>query len=75
MRERTMLAGQVEGVQALEAEVADTLELIAMAEADGDAALVTEGERRCAGPPRRPSGARSRACCPARPTAATRSWR
>ena len=44
MRERTQLAGQVEGVQALESEVADTLELIAMAEADNDTALVAEGE-------------------------------
>ena len=33
----TLLASQVDGVQALEREAADTLELIAMAEADGDA--------------------------------------
>ena len=44
MRERTLLAGQIEGVQALESEVSDTLELIGMAEADNDAALVAEGE-------------------------------
>ena len=43
MRERTQLANQVEGVQALEAEVADTLELIVLAEADGDSGLATEG--------------------------------
>ena len=43
MRERTQLANQVEGVQALESEVADTLELIALAEADGDGSLATEG--------------------------------
>ena len=39
MRERTLLANQVDGVQALETEVADTLELIGMAEADSDAGL------------------------------------
>ena len=33
MRERTQLANQVEGVQALESEVADTMELIALGEA------------------------------------------
>ncbi len=43
MRERNQLAGQVEGVQRLEREVADTLELIQLAEADGDAALVADG--------------------------------
>jgi peptide chain release factor 2 len=43
MRERTLLAGQVEGVSALEAEVADTLDLIAMAEDEDDGAMVAEG--------------------------------
>ncbi len=43
MRERTQLASQVEGVQALQSEVADTLELIGMAEAEGDAGLAAEG--------------------------------
>ncbi len=43
MRERTRLAGAVEGVQRLEAEIADTSELIAMAEADGDGAMVADG--------------------------------
>ena len=43
MRERNQLAAQMEGVRKLEAEVADTLELIALAEADGDAAMVAEG--------------------------------
>jgi peptide chain release factor 2 len=43
MRERNQLASQVEGVQALEQEVADTIELIGMAEADGDAAMAAEG--------------------------------
>ena len=43
MRERNQLAGQMEGVRKLEQEVADTLELIAMAEAEGDAAMVAEG--------------------------------
>ncbi len=43
MRERTQLANQVEGVQALEAEVADTLELIALAETDDDSQLAAEG--------------------------------
>ncbi len=43
MRERTRLASAVEGVQRLEAEIADTSELIAMAEADGDTAMVADG--------------------------------
>jgi peptide chain release factor 2 len=43
MRERNQLASAVEGVQALEQDVADTMELIAMAEADNDSAMMTEG--------------------------------
>ena len=43
MRERTRLANAVEGVRRMEAEIADTSELIAMAEADGDAAMVADG--------------------------------
>jgi peptide chain release factor 2 len=43
MRERTRLAGQIEGVLKLEQDVSDSLELIAMAEADGDAAMVQDG--------------------------------
>ncbi|MDG6094288.1 peptide chain release factor 2 [Acetobacter sp. AN02] len=43
MRERTMLAGQIEGVQRLETDVADTLDLIGMAEAENDADMVAEG--------------------------------
>ncbi len=43
MRERNQLAGQMEGVRKLESEVADTLELIGMAEAEGDAAMTDDG--------------------------------
>jgi peptide chain release factor 2 len=43
MRERNQLAEQMEGLRRLEGEVADTLELIALAETDGDAAIVAEG--------------------------------
>jgi peptide chain release factor 2 len=43
MRERNQLATQIEGVRKLESEVADTLELIALAEADGDTAMVEDG--------------------------------
>jgi peptide chain release factor 2 len=43
MRERNRLASQTEGVVAIETEAADTLELIAMAEAEGDAAMVADG--------------------------------
>lgn len=43
MRERTQLAGQVEGVQTLETDVADTMELIELAEAEGDAAMIADG--------------------------------
>ena len=42
MRERNKLASARDGVVALETEVADASELIGMAEADGDAALVGE---------------------------------
>ena len=38
MRERTRLADQIEGVQKLEQDVRDALELVEMAEAEGDAA-------------------------------------
>lgn len=48
MRERTLLANQIEGVQALETNVNDTSELIEMAEAEGDADLVAEGLASCA---------------------------
>ncbi|KDE21429.1 peptide chain release factor 2 [Acetobacter aceti 1023] len=43
MRERTLLANQIEGVEALEANVRDTSELIELAEAEGDDDLVAEG--------------------------------
>jgi len=43
MRERNHLAAQVEAVQRLETDVADTAELIALAEADGDQAMADEG--------------------------------
>lgn len=43
MRERTLLANQIEGVQNLENEVEDTLELIGMAEEEGDADMVADG--------------------------------
>jgi peptide chain release factor 2 len=43
MRERNHLAEQMDGLRKLEREVADTVELIAMAEADGDAAMTEEG--------------------------------
>jgi len=43
MRERTRLAGAMEGVQKLEREVADALELIELAEAEGDEAMVADG--------------------------------
>jgi peptide chain release factor 2 len=43
MRERNRLAGLIDGVRRLESEVSDTSELIAMAEAEGDAAMVADG--------------------------------
>ena len=42
MRERNQIASAMEGVLKLETEVSDALELIAMAEADADAAMVAE---------------------------------
>ncbi len=43
MRERTHLATQIDAVRKLESDVADTLELIGLAEADGDQAMAMEG--------------------------------
>jgi peptide chain release factor 2 len=43
MRERNQLASQTEGVRKLEAEVADTVELIELAEAEGDQAMASDG--------------------------------
>jgi peptide chain release factor 2 len=43
MRERTQLAGQVEGVLRLETDVSDAMELIALAEMEDDAAMVADG--------------------------------
>jgi peptide chain release factor 2 len=43
MRERNQLASQMEGVSKLERDVADTLELIGLAEADSDEAMAAEG--------------------------------
>jgi len=42
MRERNQLAGAIEGVRKLEQDVADTLELIELAEADSDEAMLAE---------------------------------
>jgi peptide chain release factor 2 len=42
MRERNQIAGAMEAVQKLETDVADALELIEMAEAEGDAAMVAD---------------------------------
>jgi peptide chain release factor 2 len=42
MRERNRLASQIDGVRALERDVADTLELIELAEADGDADMARD---------------------------------
>ena len=68
MRERNQLAAGIEGVRKLQSEVSDTLVLLGMAEADGDEALVAKGWTRCAPWRKKRSGARSRACCPARRT-------
>jgi peptide chain release factor 2 len=43
MRERNRLSSQTEGLLKLQADVADTLELIEMAEAENDAAMVADG--------------------------------
>jgi peptide chain release factor 2 len=42
MRERNQIASAMDGVLKLEAEVSDALELIGLAEADGDAAMAAE---------------------------------
>jgi peptide chain release factor 2 len=43
MRERNRLATQTEGLVKLQADVSDTLELIALAEAEGDTVMVADG--------------------------------
>ena len=43
MRERNQIASGMEAVLKLEADVSDALELIELAEAEGDAAMVAEG--------------------------------
>ena len=43
MRERNRLAGGIDAVRMLEREVGDAVELIGMAEAEGDAAMVADG--------------------------------
>ncbi|MBB2159471.1 peptide chain release factor 2 [Gluconacetobacter sacchari] len=45
MRERTLLAGQVEGVLRLEADVRDTLDLVELAEMEGDEAVLKDAMR------------------------------
>ncbi|MBB2165416.1 peptide chain release factor 2 [Gluconacetobacter sp. 1b LMG 1731] len=45
MRERTLLAGQVEGVQRLEGDVRDTLDLVELAEMEGDEAVLKDATR------------------------------
>ncbi len=42
MRERNQISAMVDGVRAIEAETRDTLELIELAEAEGDAAMVAD---------------------------------
>jgi peptide chain release factor 2 len=42
MRERNRLAGAIDGVRTLEREVADSIELVALAEAESDAAMVAD---------------------------------
>ena len=43
MRERTRLASGIDGLRAIEQEAADTTDLITMAEAEDDAAMVADG--------------------------------
>jgi peptide chain release factor 2 len=43
MRERNRLASAIEGVQSLERQVADSLELLELAEAENDTAMVADG--------------------------------
>jgi len=43
MRERNQLAGRIEGVQRLERDLADTMELVALAEGEADEGMVRDG--------------------------------
>ena len=43
MRERNRLSSQIEGLTRLEREVAEAMELVELAEAEGDEAMVADG--------------------------------
>ena len=43
MRERNRLAGLIDGLRGMESQADDAAELIALAEAEGDAAMVADG--------------------------------
>ena len=72
MRERRRLDEAIAATRSIERELADTLELIEMAEAEGDDGA---GRRRVVqrspSSPSAPSATRSRRCSPARPTPTT----
>jgi len=62
------LAAQIEAVQKLEADVSDTVELIGLAEGDGDTAMTEEGLATLRTLADEAKRRRSRACCPAKRT-------
>ena len=71
MRERRRLDEAIGATKAIESELADTVELIEMAEAEGDAGWSTTRSMRSPSLPSAPSATRSRPCLPAKPTPTT----
>jgi hypothetical protein len=66
MRERRRLDEAINATRAIERELADTAELIELAETEGDVALVEDGVRSLADLAERPSATRSPRCWRAR---------
>ena len=71
MRERTRLDNAIDGYRKIERELDDAVELIELAEAEGDRPIVAEAESDLAALKAEAPSASSKACCPARPTPTT----
>lgn len=75
MRERTLLANQIEGVLQLETNVSDTCELVELAEMEGDAELVADGVATLRALAEEAKRREMKACFRARRTAMTAIWK
>jgi len=66
MRERNSLASRMEAVTKLQSDVADALELLELAEADGDSAMASEATANLRALAEEAKRRKSKACCPVR---------